>query len=311
MLIQWLACNDHAAMVRISFSSDRVFLKFFGIGFFMEQHIGLAGRMLEFEGEEADYYFQNLPEVSQGAGERHLLRFAARHLHPTSTCLDIGARIGLTTAILALACPKGHVYAFEPSPKRAMHLRQNMTVNALSNTTVVERALGATCTKGPIARASPSANLAIVRDRDRQRSSDYDARTMMETIDNWSATLGSPIDFVNLNVEGYEAHILAGGAETIARDRPVIFMEFNSVAISFAARRSPLSFAETIWKLFDVFEVDGDGVLSALDVRLFVLNNMLRHGCVDDIVLDLKPDLDAQSIREVLADELEAEGAAA
>lgn len=267
----------------------------------MKQRIVLAGRTLEFDGEEGDYYFQNLSEFSHGPGERNLQRFAARHLYPTSTCLDIGARIGLTTASLALACPKGHVYAFEPSPKRALHLRRNMTANALSNTTVVERALGAAC----------AANSAIVRDPGWQPLSVDDARVAMETIDNWSVAISSPIDFVNLNVGGYEAHVLAGAAETLARDRPVIFMEFNSVAIAFAARRSPLSFAETLWKLFDVFEIDEDGVLSALDARLFVLNNMVRHGCVDDIVLDLKADQDADSIREILANELEAEAAAA
>ena len=295
-----LPCSYWGGVIFI-FQATEYFSRFFGIGFFMKQRIVLAGRMLEFEGEEGDYYFQNLPEFSHGAGERNLLRFAERHLHPTSTCLDIGARIGLTTASLALACPQGHVYAFEPSPKRALHLRGNMTANSLSNTTVVERALGATS----------AAYAAIVRDHGWQPLSVDDVRVAMETIDSWSAAVSSPIDFVNLNVGGYEAHVLAGAAETLARDRPVIFMEFNSVAIAFAARRSPLSFAETIWKLFDVFEIDEDGVSSAPDARLFVLNNMVRHGCVDDIVLDLKPDQDAETIREVLANELEAETAAA
>jgi len=114
-----------------------------------------------------------------------------------------------------------------------------------------------------------------------------------------------------LNVEGNEAQVLAGAAETLVRERPVIFMEFNSVAIAFQARRSPLSFAETIWRLFDVFVVDEDGRLWERDVRAFVLDNMLRHACVDDIVLDLKPNQDARSIRDALAIEFSAECAAA
>ncbi|WP_045837371.1 FkbM family methyltransferase [Hyphomicrobium sp. 99] len=256
----------------------------------MKQRVALAGRMLDFEGDEGDYFFQNLWEFSQGAGQRHLLQFAARHLHPASTCLEIGAGIGLATASLALACPHGHVHAFEASPKNALYLRRNMSANALTNTTVVERAVGA-----------PSGTALR----------DPTTRVTIETIDDWSATLDSPLDLLKLNIEGYEAHVLAGAAETLVRDRPVIFMEFNSVAIAFKAKRSPLSFAETIWKLFDVFEIDEDGEVSTIDARLFVLNNMVRHGCVDDIVLDLKPGHDARSIRDVLATELEAERAAA
>ncbi|WP_291161760.1 FkbM family methyltransferase [Hyphomicrobium sp.] len=197
--------------------------------------------------------------------------------------MDIGANIGLTTASLALACPKAHVYAFEPSTRKAMRLRSNLSANRLSNATVVE--CPATAESG--------------------------SRAVMDTIDNWSASVSSPVDFIRLNVEGNEAKVLAGAAETLVRDRPVIFMEFNSVAIAFEARRSPLSFAETIWGLFDVFVVDEDGRLWERDARAFVLDNMLRHNCIDDIVLDLKPDQDARSIRDALAVEFRAECAAA
>jgi hypothetical protein len=242
----------------------------------MKQCVRLAGRDLEFEGDEGDVYFENITVLAQGCGERQLSRFATRHLHAASICLDIGANIGLTTATLALACPKGHVYAFEPSPKKAMCLRRNLAANGLSNATVIECA----------------------------GTAEGAARVAIDAIDNWSATLSSPIDFIKLNVEGNESQVLAGAAETLVRDRPVVFMEFNSVAIAFEARRSPLSFAETIWRLFDVFVVDEDGRLRECAARTFVLDNMVRHACVDDIVLDLKPDQDARSIRDALAIDL-------
>ncbi|CAA2136822.1 FkbM family methyltransferase [Hyphomicrobium sp. ghe19] len=249
----------------------------------MKQCVRLAGRNLEYEGDEGDIYFENIAALAQGGGERRLSRFAARHLQAASVCLDIGANIGLTTASLALACPKAHVYAFEPSPRKAARLRRNLAANGLSNATAVECAA----------------------------ATESGARAVMDGIDNWSATVSSRIDFIRLNVEGNEAQVLAGAAETLVRDRPVIFMEFNSVAIAFEARRSPLSFAETIWRLFDVFVVDEDGKLRERDVRVFVLENMLRHNCIDDIVLDLKPDQDARSIRDALAVEFDAECAAA
>jgi hypothetical protein len=230
----------------------------------MKQCVRLAGRDLEFEGDEGDVYFENITVLAQGCGERQLSRFVTRYLHAASICLDIGANIGLTTATLALACPKGHVYAFEPSPKKAMCLRRNLVANSLSNATVIECA----------------------------GTAEGAARVAIDAID------------IKLNVEGNESEVLAGAAETLVRDRPVVFMEFNSVAIAFEARRSPLSFAETIWRLFDVFVVDEDGRLRECAARTFVLDNMVRHACVDDIVLDLKPDQDARSIRDALAIDL-------
>jgi FkbM family methyltransferase len=267
----------------------------------MRQKVSMFDRELAFDGDEGDFYFDNLAEFAKGHGEKQLAQFASRHLRDAKTCLDIGANIGLTTAILALACPLSHVYAFEPSPKNAGHLRKNTMTNNLSNTSVYECALGAMPGTTFVTMPSVGANSTIVRDSAAQIVSDRVAEVAIDTVDEWSKRTSAHVDFIKLDVEGYEADVLAGAASTLARDRPLIFMEFNSVTISFEARCSPLVFAETIWELFDVWKVDDGGELSALEIRSFVLDNMVRHGCVDDVILRPKSDKDASSIKRALS----------
>jgi methyltransferase FkbM-like protein len=131
----------------------------------------------------------------------------------------------------------------------------------------------------------------------------------MTTLDAWSREVDDRIDFIKIDVEGYESNVLAGAADLIVRWRPPIFMEFNSVTIAHEARRSPFCFAETLWEVFDLFSVDADGDLTPAgggSMVNFVLQNMVHHGCVDDIILILKPTVDATGLRRALMNEVAA-----
>jgi hypothetical protein len=127
-------------------------------------------------------------------------------------------------------------------------------------------------------------------------------RADIVALDTWSAhhSLGK-VDFIKIDVEGYEPQVLCGAAELLCRARPPVLMEFNSVAIAFEARESPVVFAERLWKLFEVFHVSQDGTLRAAGngaVHQFVTENMVKHGCVDDVLIRPRPHVDATSIRQ-------------
>jgi len=273
--------------------------------------LNIGGQDFTFAGEPGDFYFDNLSAFSQGAGEQQLGRYATRHLRTDSTCLDVGANIGLTAVMLSSSCPRGHVYAFEPSPKNAAYLQQNITGNKITNVSVIEAAIGATAGRVRLNMPTVGANSTVIRRP--QNGSSQGSEVPMITLDAWSAGLDRKIDFIKLDVEGYEANVLAGAADLIARWRPPIFMEFNSVTIAGEARRSPVCFAETLWRVFDVSSVNSEGNLEPAGggaVGQFVLQNMVHHGCIDDVMLVLKPDVDATQLRAALLHEVEASAAA-
>jgi FkbM family methyltransferase len=259
--------------------------------------IEIGGRAYAFTGEAGDFYADNLPAFAQGRGEQELLRFAARHLTPHSVCLDVGANIGFTALALGARC--AHVYAFEPSPKNAGYLRHNCRQNGIVNVTVVDAAVGARDGTTPLFVQQTGANCVVVRDHQSGRPS---INVPLVALDTWAG--GRHVDFLKIDTEGYEAHVLYGAAGLIVRCRPLIFMEFNSVTIAGEARRSPVCFAETLWRAFDVFSVDGNGELQPEETGPFIIRNMVQHGCLDDVVLKVKPALDAAALRDILQVEL-------
>ena len=78
-----------------------------------------------------------------GVWEPNVTAAFRRVLAPGDVCLDIGAHIGYYTLLAArLVGPRGHVYAFEPSPENYRRLRVNVDLNGLRNVITVELAVG-------------------------------------------------------------------------------------------------------------------------------------------------------------------------
>ena len=119
-----------------------------------------------------------------------------------------------------------------------------------------------------------------------------------EDLFHWLAERGvGPVDFIKIDVEGFEPEVLAGAARTIVAQRPTLFMEFNSITTMFEARLNPVIFAEAIWSLFDVSLLDAEGSPQpAPTAREFVFRNITERGCVDDLVLRVKDGVTREQI---------------
>ncbi|RYD85056.1 MAG: FkbM family methyltransferase [Verrucomicrobiaceae bacterium] len=66
-------------------------------------------------------------------------------LKPGMTFCDVGANMGVLTLFAArLVGPTGRVFAFEPFPKNAAVVRENVALNGFTNVTVVEAAVSET-----------------------------------------------------------------------------------------------------------------------------------------------------------------------
>jgi len=146
--------------------------------------------------------------------EMGLLKFI---VDPKRICLDVGANLGLFTYFLSRYSP--HVYAFEPNPIPLRILRYV----ADKNVTVLQMALSDKTGEAelvvPKGRKGWSSNGASI---------EYD-----EGAGQVVKVPGSRIDdldykdigFIKIDVEGHEKSVLEGAQETLARDRPNLFVE--------------------------------------------------------------------------------------
>jgi len=147
-----------------------------------------------------------------------------------SVILDVGANIGAFSLKLAnLICldsnSSANIYSFEPNPVVADRFEENLRLNpALGPLISIRRAaLGANV--GSIGLSFEKLNSGGGRVVESQLSS---ATIPMTTIDDFVVENGiRKIDFMKIDVEGYEPFVLDGARESLNEFRPDLFIEIT------------------------------------------------------------------------------------
>ncbi len=151
-------------------------------------------------------------------GERHIPeRFLIRQLlKPGMRVVDVGANIGYYLLMFERGVgPEGFIDAFEPSPENLVELEMNIRRNQLDNVRLFRMALG--CSAGKTGLKA-GMNSGIVAQGEGQFTTD------MGALDD---LLEDRVDFVKIDVEGYEMNVLQGAEQTLIRWRPRLFLEFH------------------------------------------------------------------------------------
>ncbi len=150
-------------------------------------------------------------------------RFARAYLRPGDTFVDIGANIGrYTVPASRIVGPNGRVIALEPTSSTCKALRENVELNAIRNTTVLQMAVssingtvdfweypGASTLNGMHVRANKSA-----------RKISVESRTGVGIAD----LAGGRIDLLKVDTEGLEPIILSSFGSRLS-DIPCIIFE--------------------------------------------------------------------------------------
>lgn len=146
-------------------------------------------------------------------GERRLLASLVR---PGMRVADVGANIGYLLLYLArLAGPEGEILAFEPEPDNLVELGRNVRRNALDNVEVFPTAVGA---------ADGTVSLRTGLNGTVAQDGTGEVEVPLRALDS---ALDRRIDFLKIDVEGYEGQVLAGAERVLFEDRPVLFVEVH------------------------------------------------------------------------------------
>lgn len=138
-----------------------------------------------------------------------------KHIKPGDVVIDGGANIGtLTRAMLDAGAI---VMAFEPNPEAMECLRKNCP-----NATPFALALSDTNERVGVIKDENAGASFVVPDGDIQA---VDLDLFMDAAGLESVAL------IKLDIEGYETKALRGARETIARCKPVLFVEVNRATL--------------------------------------------------------------------------------
>jgi len=177
------------------------------------------------------------------------------------TFVNIGAHIGYFTLILAKIVGKsGFGYSFEPNPSNFDLLKENVHLNGYEKNIQLE----------PLAVGSRSgkANLHL-----NDRGNQGDHRTWgdpdhlreiisidMVSLDNYFKNLYKNIDFLKMDVQGYEAEVLNGAKDIFSQNKQLkILMEYWPWGIK-KCGSNPIEMLENLFEIgFSVFDISNDG----------------------------------------------------
>lgn len=137
---------------------------------------------------------------------------------------DIGANMGWYSINIAISRRAARIHCFEPIPKTYSYLKQNLELNAAANVTAYN--FGFSNRAGEFDfyyydEGSGNASSANLSNRDDVQV----CKCKVRTLDEFSAELQTPVDFIKCDVEGAELLVFQGGVQTITRDRPIVFSE--------------------------------------------------------------------------------------
>jgi FkbM family methyltransferase len=142
-----------------------------------------------------------------------------------STCIDIGANIGVYSVLLARTARR--VISIEPHPEFADHLRRNINLNRFNNVELYSCAVStksgsATLYAPNSSMANKTATLKNVTPYIPEQS--VQIQVKMRTLD--SICESEPkVDFIKIDCDWYDADIILSGIDTIRKHRPVILFE--------------------------------------------------------------------------------------
>ena len=142
----------------------------------------------------------------------------------TNTFLDVGANIGLMSLHAAHSLKgKGKVVAFEPVQFFYDKLNSNIQLNSFKNIQTIKKGAGSVAVKVPIYLdgGCPSV-IATFRD-EKGTTEMIDIEPLDDIVSSENI---SNIDFIKIDVEGFEFDVLKGARKTIADYKPVLCIEY-------------------------------------------------------------------------------------
>jgi FkbM family methyltransferase len=141
-------------------------------------------------------------------------------IKPGDTVVNAGGNIGAHAVYLSqLVGPHGKLYTFEPQGPLYELLRENLTANCPDNWKALCAALGPRSGEAVL----PKLDYTIPRNLGGAHIFDGEIPVRMVSIDD----LSIEPKFIHLDVEGAELLVLRGAQRTIAKHRPLLYLEFT------------------------------------------------------------------------------------
>ena len=253
----------------------------------MTQHRHITTARGDFDLSGSGRYFEAI-----GSGTFAHLEACQEVIRQSRVIFDIGANIGATGLYMSRMASNSRVYCFEPYPSSFQALEQNIAGNGAPRSLIpVNLALGSKNGKLRFRESeiNASGNGAIPKTGLMSRVN----RTIQveaQTLDRFMRRQRiERVDFIKVDVEGFELDMLRGARRTLRRHKPTVLLEFNHWCLSLYRKTLPEEALDTLFKVFDNIAVydrrrrEFVPIKSDREKLAFLQDNMVKTN-VDDLL---------------------------
>ena len=185
----------------------------------------------------------------EGEFEPEMVSLFKSLIQPTDTVLDIGANIGCTSLLFGDLARK--VYSFEPSPTTHRWLVQNVRMAKLNNVEPINLGLGKDAGTFELTFAPNNRSGGFVSNlTNASEGHQVEQITIAKGDDFIRERQIAKVDFIKIDVEGFEQSVIQGLAETIARDQSIVALELNHWCLNAFQRTSVPDFFDFLRSVF-------------------------------------------------------------
>lgn len=167
-------------------------------------------------------------------------------LPQNSTILDIGANVGMFSLSYASMFKKAEIHCFEPVPFIYKYLRKNLEMNPNLSCNVHAHNLGmSNCLeRKQLSIPVPQQHERYIKKLDNrlysilgQGEDKFEAQFI--PLDKWVRESEiSNVDFIKIDVEGYEYLVLEGANDTLRSFQPIVMLELNEMTLALSSRKA-------------------------------------------------------------------------
>jgi FkbM family methyltransferase len=197
--------------------------------------------------------------------ESDMVRLFRTLVNPSDVVLDVGANIGCTCLLLSQLARQ--VYVFEPAPSTFRFLKDNIERSGAANIVLLNVGLGAEPSRLPLTYAPSNRAGGYVSDHTNASSGHRSEEIEVRTLDAVMSESAIPsVDFIKIDTEGFEPHVLRGASQTLAAFKPTVVIELNHWCLNAFQRTSVPDFFDQLLATFPiVLGVHGEGYLDLRD----------------------------------------------
>ena len=217
------------------------------------------------------------------------LRIIFKHLvQKGNTVLDIGANVGIHSVYLSkLVGENGKVFAFEPVDYNLKRLNTNLCLNGGGNTVIIDKAVGEinTVMQMNIFKETDFdlGNNSLVENEHISSvdiSRFYKKDVNVIKLDDFVEEKKLQIDFIKMDIEGFEYYALKGMKNIIQNQTPPMIIEYNVERINHLGLENE-DFIKILDEHYDCYELlsnsflEKDFALEPFNFNRFVQCDML------------------------------------